>query len=1432
MTFRFRKLLALCLLVALASTLKAQIYAGEDVTMCQSSTATLNASATGGYGTDSYSFEVYPYQPESYTGGTPVTFAGNQDDQIAGPFSIGFQFCFFNTYYDQFYIGSNGWVGFSTNTSWTTYTSQAIPSTASNVPKNCIMAPWQDWHPGSTSANGPPYVFYKTTGTAPNRKLVVYWYQCPMFSCTSSYGTFQIVLNEQSSVIENHLTQKPNCPNWGGGTATQGVHNNDGTVAFTATGRNSTAWTVSNESTRFVPSGIKWYSGGYPGGTIVGYGPELVVSPAVTTVYTAVVNLCGGQVFTDDVTVNVIPMDDASFSYSSSTLCQSGFSGVPNAAFPGGTYTASPAGLDINAADGNINLTTSTAGTYTITHLTNGPCPDTESITLTVVLSPSASFSYPANSFCTTASNPLPVFPVGSSAGTFSATPAGLVFVSTFTGEINLQATTPGVYSVTNTIAASADCPGSNYTATVEVLALPAAASVPQGETNLCENPSDVQYTTTAQPNAVSYTWSLLPASAGVISGTGLTATVNWNNQYIGEAGIQVSATNPCGDGLVSPTLTVRINPLPKETSRPGGAELACQGSVGNDYETSGSAYATSYEWVLTPANSGTIVGSGQRIIINWSATYLGPAELKVRGVNDCGTSAWSPVLNIQIVPMPGIATQPSGPSSSCSGGAAVTYSTNPVANAVSYEWNLAPANAGIITGNSTSVQIAWSPVFSGTAALKVRAVSDCGPSGWSPALQIDILPIPLPPGMPLGPAVYCSGGGSTSYHIPPLANANTYEWILTPANAGTINGNANNIQIAWSPAFTGMATLKVRGVNDCGASAWSPVLEIQVLVIPVPASKPAGQEVYCNAGGTGTYTTTPLANATSYEWVLTPPNAGNLNVSANSVNINWQAAFTGEAHLKVAGVNDCGQGVFSPPLNILISNAVLPNAGNDTVVSTEAVITLKGSVSGSLQDLQFHWEPAALLNNPDELRPLTVALQNTTNFVLTVTNVVTGCQSTDEVLVEVSGSALFAMISANPSSICTGQTSQLHAQAYGGLTGDYQYTWMLNGVVFSNQQNLVVNPQATTTYQLSVFDGISSFNSSITIEVWPLPFADAGDDISVSFNSQALLHGDASPAGTYSYHWSPDELLENPLIQNPTTLPLTESSLFMLTVTDQNGCVSQSDNMTVLVEGGELTANPVATPDTICFGESATLSALPSGGMVSGYTFGWIEGSSFISNEPTLVVSPSETTIYKLQVNDGFFTVNKEIKVTVNPLPVVTLIGENVPHNGNTILACVYDTVRIILNNANSTFLWSDGSTGKTFEIWTSGLSFDMRNIWVEVADNTTGCVTRAEAGVYFNFANCSYGISENNLLNNVIAYPNPAGNKVLLKPVHPLNGTYRLTMFGIRGELVMENSGVWSDEGIELDLHHVSEGMYLLRLISNDEISVVKLMVSKAIN
>ncbi len=59
-------------------------------------------------------------------------------------------------------------------------------------------------------------------------------------------------------------------------------------------------------------------------------------------------------------------------------------------------------------------------------------------------------------------------------AGTFSST-AGLVFISTATGQINLSASTPGTYTVTNTIAASGGCAVVTATSSITIAALPTA---------------------------------------------------------------------------------------------------------------------------------------------------------------------------------------------------------------------------------------------------------------------------------------------------------------------------------------------------------------------------------------------------------------------------------------------------------------------------------------------------------------------------------------------------------------------------------------------------------------------------------------------------------------------------------------------------------------------------------------------------------------------------------------------------------------------------------------------------------------------------------------------------------------------------------------------------------------------------------------------
>ena len=239
-------------------------------TGCFGSTYGLSANLTGPLGTESYTFETFAYTPEVYAG-TDVYLS---DDAVTGVLPIGFTFCFLGQNYTQFYIGSNGWISFSAGQT-TSYTSASIPNTSAAVPKNAIMGPWQDWHPGIGGQ-----IKYQTIGTAPNRKLVVSWIAVPMFSCTTTLGTFQIVINETTSIIENHLTDKPNCLSWANGTATQGVHNLAGTLAFVAPGRNSSQWVTTNESTRFVPSGVVWLDGA----TIIGYGDTISVSDDCCTI--------------------------------------------------------------------------------------------------------------------------------------------------------------------------------------------------------------------------------------------------------------------------------------------------------------------------------------------------------------------------------------------------------------------------------------------------------------------------------------------------------------------------------------------------------------------------------------------------------------------------------------------------------------------------------------------------------------------------------------------------------------------------------------------------------------------------------------------------------------------------------------------------------------------------------------------------------------------------------------------------------------------------------------------------------------------------------------------------------------------------------------------------------------------------------------------
>ena len=107
--------------------------------------------------------------------------------------------------------------------------------------------------------------------------------------------------------------------------------------------------------------------------------------------------------------------------------------------------------LSINAATGDINLATSTPGTYTITYsFSNGTCSNTTTTTITINALPTATIAYAGTPYCATGT--ATVTQTGQAGGTYTA-PAGVV-INAATGDINLATSTPGTYTITYSVSA------------------------------------------------------------------------------------------------------------------------------------------------------------------------------------------------------------------------------------------------------------------------------------------------------------------------------------------------------------------------------------------------------------------------------------------------------------------------------------------------------------------------------------------------------------------------------------------------------------------------------------------------------------------------------------------------------------------------------------------------------------------------------------------------------------------------------------------------------------------------------------------------------------------------------------------------------------------------------------------------------------------
>jgi hypothetical protein len=269
---------------------------------------------------------------------------------------------------------------------------------------------------------------------------------------------------------------------------------------------------------------------------------------------------CGEVITTTPVTITTAPL--ATITYTGSPFCFSLETpqAVTQTGTTGGTYTALPAGLSIDASSGEITPHLSAIDDYTVTYTipASGGCAEVTTTTpVTITTAPSPTIFYDGSPFCYSLASPQAVTHLGITGGTYSSAPG--LSIDPSTGDIIPNTSLVGDYIVTYTIAASGGCAAVNTTTPVSITTAP-NATIAYAGTPFCSSkalPQAVTRTGTKDGTYSSTAGLIINSSTGAITPSTSTA-----GDYV--VTYTIAASGGCDE--VSTTTTVTITTVPEAT--------------------------------------------------------------------------------------------------------------------------------------------------------------------------------------------------------------------------------------------------------------------------------------------------------------------------------------------------------------------------------------------------------------------------------------------------------------------------------------------------------------------------------------------------------------------------------------------------------------------------------------------------------------------------------------------------------------------------------------------------------------------------------------------------------------------------------------------------------------------------------------------------
>ncbi|MDC0257464.1 gliding motility-associated C-terminal domain-containing protein, partial [Crocinitomicaceae bacterium] len=1023
----------------------------------------------------------------------------------------------------------------------------------------------------------------------------------------------------------------------------------------------------------------------------------------------------GGCQNSSTVVVNVLAADDATFNYSAAAYCVDASDPTPTITGLAGGAFSSTVGLVINAGTGEIDVSASTPGAYTVTYTTTGPCPNASNVAVTINDLPIISAVSPVN-IC--APNDAVLDATAPGAGyVFEFFDPGMVSLGSGTvvgNNSTLTVTSPAAGSYNYSVTITDPLTGCSSSATILVnVNTQDNASFNYASAVYCQEAAD------PTPTVIGLAGGTFSSTAGLSINAG-TGEIDLSASTPGAYTVTYTTAGPCPN---SSNVSVTINATPTisgPTSVCPGETIGLSGSGTPDGTTPWTSSAPGF---ATVDNAGNVTGVSPGIT---TITYL--------EANGCSGS-----YSVTVIAAPDIT--PIGTIASCDSVQLPAITGSNLSGAQAYYDGVGGTGTMYNPGD-------W--ITSSTTLYAYDSNSGCSDEE-TVIINVQVIVAAFTANPTSGCAI-----PHTVFFTDNSVMPDTWFWDFGDANTSTLQNPVHNytafgtftVTLTVTDTITGCSDQTTGTITVNTAPLLDPVANIagcDSIQLPVIAGTglTGNESYYSGTGGTGTQYAAndwisssmtmyvnDISNPCTVEQSFTitvnssPTISGGTVVCASSVLTltgtgtpdpvtPWSSSNTGVATVDNAGnvtgiaagtsditytdINGCSN-------TVTITVNATPTISGNAPICVAATNTLTGSGTPNATTPWTSSDPTVA--TIDNAGVVTAVASGTTTITYLDAN---GCSTTEVVTVNAAPN----LVITDPVAVCAPLTVDITDAAVtaGSDPGTLTY-WTDNLATITLATPNAVN--TTNAYYIQLDDGNCTAIQPVNVTVNPAPTialtdpAPVCDPALVDLTDAAVTTG--SDPGTFTYF---DGM--GTAVPTPTAVG---SGMYFITLTDGNGCQS-AGQVTATVNP---TPNLVVTdPSPVCEPNTVDLTAaIVTAGSDPGTLTYWIDaGATATLSTPTGVL----TGMYYIQLEDG---------------------------NGCSLIASVNATVDPL---DDASFFLNPTCDGATATLTgTAGGTFSLLTATSATIDPTTGTVTGASYNEALDIEYATTGICPNNSVELVI--------------------------------------------------------------------------------